>query len=614
MDMTVGTESQRTDTTADGWLERVRGAERRGDFLAAYDLGQQALEFFPEDVALKHRTVLALARSGATRQAREAFLSLGLNESDEEDLAALEARLVKDDALAAAGDARSRLAGQAARLYEAIFECTGTYYPGINAATMWLLSGDRARTEDLARRVRTICRETPGEGGDTYYRAATEAEACLLLGDTDGAGAAITRAAASHGDDFAAVATTRRQLRLVCALNDLDASVLDGLATASVATFCGHIISAAGKAGRLPADAEPSVRARIGDLLDGHDVGYGYGSLAAGADILFAEALLARGAEVHIVMPFNLDEFKRVSVAGSGDGWLDRFDQTLAGASSVTYATEDFYLGDDILFVYAARTAMGMALLRARHLETDVMQLAVWDGEPAAGEAGTAADIDTWKEIGGTTHIISSTGGTGPETQGTGRPARARAESGDDRPREARAMLFGDIKGFSKLLDHQVPVFFDVIMGCIAEVLDRFGDAVMVSNTWGDGLYVVLRDPQAAADCALSLHEALAAVDLEQAGLPPHLSLRIGAHAGPVFRGYDPVLKATMFCGAHVTRTARLEPVTPEGQVYVTEQLAAMLMLAREPDYVCDYVGRIPSAKGYGSMRMYLLRRKQTKS
>ena len=55
MDMTAGTESQGTDTTADGWLERVRDAERRGDFLAAYDLGQQALEFFPEDVAPQRR-------------------------------------------------------------------------------------------------------------------------------------------------------------------------------------------------------------------------------------------------------------------------------------------------------------------------------------------------------------------------------------------------------------------------------------------------------------------------------------------------------------------------------------------------------------------------------
>ena len=54
------------------------------------------------------------------------------------------------------------------------------------------------------------------------------------------------------------------------------------------------------------------------------------------------------------------------------------------------------------------------------------------------------------------------------------------------------------------------------------------------------------------------------------------------------------------------SRTARIEPVTPPGEVYVTEQFAARLAL--EPNaYACDYVGQIPAAKSYGTMRMYHL-------
>ena len=109
----------------------------------------------------------------------------------------------------------------------------------------------------------------------------------------------------------------------------------------------------------------------------------------------------------------------------------------------------------------------------------------------------------------------------------TSRPARARAESGDDRPREARAMLFGDIKGFSKLLDHPVPVFFDVIMGCIAEVLDRFADALMFSNTWGDGLYVVLRYPQVVAEND-NQEQNRVREGLERLGLPFNVALEVG--------------------------------------------------------------------------------------
>jgi len=39
------------------------------------------------------------------------------------------------------------------------------------------------------------------------------------------------------------------------------------------------------------------------------------------------------------------------------------------------------------------------------------------------------------------------------------------------------------------------------------------------------------------------------------------------------------VLKRVNYFGAHVSRAARIEPVTPEGCVYVTETFAAFLGL-----------------------------------
>ena len=97
------------------------------------------------------------------------------------------------------------------------------------------------------------------------------------------------------------------------------------------------------------------------------DVGFGYGSLAAGADILFAEQLLERGASLHVVLPFDCAEFVEVSVRPAGEGWVARFRACLDRAASVHYATEDRYLGDDHLFGYCSQVAMGLALLRARH-------------------------------------------------------------------------------------------------------------------------------------------------------------------------------------------------------------------------------------------------------
>ena len=88
-----------------------------------------------------------------------------------------------------------------------------------------------------------------------------------------------------------------------------------------------------------------------------------------------------------------------------------------------------------------------------------------------------------------------------------------------------------------------------------------------------------------AARCALDLPVAMAALDKRAAGLPAHLALRRGGHVGPVFEGHDPVLDGPAFYGAHASRTARIEPVTPAGQVCVTEPFAAALVLESEAPY-----------------------------
>ena len=170
-----------------------------------------------------------------------------------------------------------------------------------------------------------------------------------------------------------------------------------------------------------------------------------------------------------------------------------------------------------------------------------------------------------------------------------------------------RTMLFADVKGFSRLSDEQLPRFTSDILGAFAAVLQRYGDAVEYRNTWGDALYAVLNGSSDGAACALELERAFKAVDLGAAGLPAHLALRLGGHVGPVFPTEDPVLGRPGFMGSHVSRTARIEPVTPPGEVYVTEQFAAALELDRRRPFACDYVGNLPAAKAYGNLRMYRL-------
>jgi hypothetical protein len=593
-------------TSIEDWLAAVRDAERRGELLSAFDLAERGLLEHPDDAWLKHRAVLALARAGATGQAERRFAEYGLDAlaDGDEDIAALRARIAKDVALATAdGEQRRHQAARAADAYADVFAGTGGYYPAINAATLSLVSGEPERAHELAHRVLDLLAES---GERSYYALATAAEAYLLLGHLPAARAALETAAGLHDGDFGAVSTTRRQLRLVCELSGIDPGVLSALTGPAVVHFCGHRIAAAGEAGRFPAAAEDKVTARIRVEVDRHPATYAYGALASGGDILWAEALLASGAELHVVLPFARDEFRETSVRSAGEGWVERFERCLAAATEVSYATEDAYLGDDVLYRYGSELAMGLALLRARYLEADVRQLALWDRGPPMGAASTAIDVATWRARGLATTIVTPAGDVRDPIASAPPPSAA---IGSASGRAICAMLFADVKGFSKLSDEELPRFAEHVLGAFAGVLARHADHMLYRNTWGDALYVVFSDVGRAAACALELQEAMGGLDLAGARLAASLALRLGAHVGPVAPIVDPVLGVPAYMGSHVSRTARIEPVTPPAAVYVTEPFAAALVLSGADDLACDYVGHMPAAKDYGRLRMYRLRR-----
>lgn len=585
------------------WLEIVRHEERRGELLAACDIAARGIEEHPGDVDLAFRAVLALARTGSTAEAERRFAELGLSEIDDEDVMALGARIEKDRALAATGHVRRRLAAAAAASYRRICDRNASYFPAINAATLSLVAGDPGTARALA--VATL--DMVASSGDgSYYAVATRAEARLLLGDIERAGAELELAAVLHDCDYGALSTTRRQLRLICSISGLDDGVLSALAGPAVAHYCGHMIAGDGGGGGLRTFDEAETAARIAEAVARRPVGFAYGSLAGGGDILWAEALLATGAELHVVLPFTLEDFLTASVAPSGGPWLDRCHRCLEAAVSVTYATEDRFLGDVELFGYGADVAMGLALLRARFLDADTFQLALWDGSPPTKRpGGTANDVAKWRATGQQTVVVAP---AAQEAHSFGQPSPDVPTT--EYSRVIRALLMGDIRGSSKLTDEQYPPFARVVLGSFASVLERHGDAVEYRNTWGDALISVIGDVPTAARCALDLQEAMDSIDLAAARLPAHLAFRLSGHVGPVYPITDPVFGRPSFMGSHLSRTARIEPVTPAGAVYVTEAFAALLELAECRDLGNDYVGHLPAAKDYGRLRMYHLRRR----
>ena len=397
---------------------------------------------------------------------------------------------------------------------------------------------------------------------------------------------------------------TRKQLALIA--NPRQAEyILGPLQPPSVIHFCGHMMSADNHSGRLKPMDEARVARHIDHYLSNQPVGFGFGSLASGADILIAESLIQSGADLHVVLPFNIEEFREISVAPAGTHWLRRFEHCLDHATAVSYATEGAYLGDIHLFHLASRMAMGLAIQKSGDLVTSIHQLAIWDGENSPGPAGTAADIRYWQGKNLDSTLLASDGTgyvnsppspvreTAPTTRGARRP---------------HAMLFGDIKGFSKLPDACLPAFVELVLGAMNQVLDTHESSINSRNTWGDGLFVVFKDAVCAAECALDLQVAINELPLSDYALPETLALRLGIHFGPVYEMQDPILKRPNFFGADVSKAARIEPITPVGEVYVTRQMAAELALNNDRRFVTEYVGRVSTAKNYGEFPMYWLR------
>ena len=587
-------------------LEESKEASRQGDYLRSYDLATQGIELDKENIWLKHQAVLSLARSGAIDEAYDRYRAFGLADNEHEDIAALGARLEKDIALSVKSDAQAGLLQSAAGKYETIFNKTGGYYPGINAATLHYLSGSANKSKKLAQHVQETCQRKLSESGiDDYYLRATLAEGYLLLGNEIAASEQLQRAAILGQQNFGEVATTRKQLKLILEKSGNDITLLDSLSLPGVISFSGLSSTNAQLEQSQLSSSEAQLRRAISKVLRESNVGFGFGVPNPGAGITIAEELIVKNAELHLVLPFSIDEYKSLFIEQADKKWLNRLERCVENSKSITMATEDNYLGDNLLFSYANQFAMGLALLRARILDTTIEHVSVWEESGNDDLLDNTNDIGKWLSLGLPLELFGFNG-----KKQTSIPEYLRAQDSKQTKglREPRAMLFGDVKGFSRLREAQLTLFIDTILKSIGEALDEFEGDILFTNTWGDGLFVVFRSVDRAAKCAIEIQKALKSLDLVSAGLPEDMFIRIGGHFGPIFQAFDPILKKTNYFGAHVSRTARIEPVTPPGEVYVTESFAAQLILMKDSEFQTEYVGNIPAAKSYGNLKMYVLK------
>jgi class 3 adenylate cyclase len=573
----------------------IDGARARGDMFALFDLTRAALVTDPDDPKLRYLQTLALARLGEPNAALALYSRNRVAEIGTEDALALQGRILKDMAVLASGEQRSRLFQQASQAYRAANTLNDGYFSAINAATTALLAGNHIEASRLAT---AVLRRSEIAQPTEYYAAATAGEAMLLGHRVEDAITQLVDACRFGNADMGARASTMRQLLLIVDAIELEGSdrgrLLEAVRPPPVLFYCGHTFTAGW------AD-EVQLIEKIDDVLEASRVHIAYGALACGSDILVAEAVLKRGGEIHIILPFDEEDFIATSVAPGGAEWRARYDHLRARATSITLATRMRFIGDDQQFSYGSRLAMGLARLRAQTMHTEALQLALWDGASPQASAGTAANVAVWAQRGGKMEIISA-GADRPRL-----PRLASVEAYDGPPRYLRAILFADFSGFSRLSESSLPSFLNQVMGRAGAVLDQHREGVLCRNSWGDAIFAVIDTPELAATIAVAIQRELNRNFLIAAGLPEEGGMRISLHHGPIYEDFDPVRLERTYYGTEVTLAARIEPMVPIGGIYVTQSFAAIVDPAAIEQFGLEYVGAIDLAKGFGSRLIYRL-------
>ena len=585
----------------EGLSEAIAEVERlvkKAEWIPAFDLAGRYLETFPDSERLKHRAILALAWVGATERAMQRYREWKLDKSEDTDVLALEARLRKDAALKLKGAPRRAGLLQAAAVYKRIFEKKPAYYPAINWATMTFLGGRKKEAAKIAARVLA---DPEVANGSDFWSLATRAEAHILAGALDPARQDL-KAARAFGDEGPA-SSTRRQLRLILAeMGRAPAEIerfLAPLASRVTVHYLGDEASERAWARYKHAPALAEARERIAAALKKLNPGAVFGSLGSPGEILFAEAALAAGKQLNVILPLPLPSFIALVLKSAGRDWRARFEACCAGAHRLDTIAEDPDSDDPNLGEYAARVAMGLTLQRAQELDGKALQVVLTDAE---GEVPDSVSAEAWTRDKRRRQMLVPLG------SGAAKPRRRkRAE-----PRQCCAVVFGDLPGFSRMPEKYLPVFWDTVMRAIGDLVAEKGKAVALKNTWGDAIHLVVPDVRTAADICLAVQKRLAKIDGSVLGRSEAPTMRIGAHYGPVFADWDPVVGQHTFYGRSLSRAARIEPITPPGTVFVTEAFAAVLLLEAHGEFTCNYVGPVPLAKGYGTFRMYDLKANET--
>lgn len=491
--------------------------------------------------SLELAPIIHAARAGARQRAWRLFREAGLEGADQPAALAVQGRLLKDEARAAEGAARREFYVRSAAAYLRAHVLSGALYPLINAASLSLLAGQGEAARELAAKALAA---PPDPDETAYFQAATPAEALLVLGRVDEARRALGDAVARAPEAWADHASTIRQFELLLAALGQDAGWLDALRPPRPLCFAGHMAVA-------PDDRQ--LAGQVAEALEANRIGFGYGALAAGADIVIAEALLARGAELHLVLPGSAAAFRAASVAQFGEAWTGRFDTVMDAATSVRVLAGAAGPAQRLALQLGGETAMGLAAMQAQTLASRAAQLVVLeDAAAVAGEPGSSA----WSRA-----VWTAAGREGPVIIEAPRDPAAPAPTGaPDR---------ADLRLAAMLTAIVAPTPAETLASEVLPVLRAlaFAEGTPPLAQWcEDRLFLAFDTPGQAAAAARRLTEQFGE------------AVRVGGHYGVALEAGDPFGGGgRLLLGEAAALSGRLAGAALPGGAQVSEAFAAAL-------------------------------------
>src|ERR1700722_7850407 len=301
----------------------TKRALEKEEFLLVCDAAREALRLWDEldepgrinlvRVRMKYAT--ALSRLGFTRDARrllepcihDHFRPVLGNELKGDILLQLGGIVREESVHAPARAARRQTAQEALRFYELALEIhPSPIYALLPAAAMSLILSDpgselRYRAEESARQAMHLAKVLQQEEGPRVITTHARAVAQTILGELDAAFTEYQQLQQLEHITVADLADARYDAQFLAeAMGQSRSFFKSAFPPLQLVVFAGHMPDPPGQKGRFPLELVEQVRERLRLQLRKSDVRVGLVSAAAGADLLFIEALRECGGVVHV--------------------------------------------------------------------------------------------------------------------------------------------------------------------------------------------------------------------------------------------------------------------------------------------------------------------------